>query len=376
MLPVSEAFLATLRGPHTAVITATLCDPPGQFGVTPTGRELKIDETGGSVVLDGDADIRGTLDLTVAERWPDTLDAVNLTPYGSEVFITRGVELGNGQIQRAPLGYFVLSDVEQDDAPDGTLRLSGQDRTAGIVRARFEQPVQFAASATYGQVVDALVTEVYPGAVIEWDDATDDEVIGRSVTEEQDRHKLLVDVVTSTGKVAFFDYRGVLVIKDPPDPGLPVWDVDAGPGGVLVELSRELSREQVYNAVIATGEALDDTPPVRGAAYDLDPDSPTYWLGPFGKVPRFYSSPLMTTTGQANMAAASLLAQSTGLPYIVDFTSLPNPALEPLDPVEVVYPVDRTRVPHRRRERHVLAQITIPLTSSAPMTANTRKVTL
>lgn len=374
MLPVSDAFLAAVRSSHKAVFSARLCDPPGQTGVTPTGTDLAI--LGGSVTLDGDADVRATLDLEVAEAWPTTLDADHLTPYGAEVFITRGLELGNGSVQRAPLGYFRLTAVDQDDAPFGPLSLSGMDRMAGVVDARFEAPIQFAPSSTYGAVLEELVFDVYPGATIEWDDATDAEVIGRTVVGEEDRYALVRDLAESAGKIAFWDYRGVLVVKTPPDATSPVWEANAGRGGVLVGLARGLGREGVYNAVVATGEALDDTAPAYGVAYDLDPTSPTYWLGPFGKVPRFYNSPLLTTDLQATLAAETLLAQTTGLPYVVDFSQIPNPALEPFDPVRVVYPIDLTSTPHRKGETHVLAKLTIPLTIGGTLQAATRKVSL
>ena len=374
MLPVSDAFLAAVRSSHKAVFSARLCDPPGQTGVTPTGTDLAI--LGGSVTLDGDADIRGRLDAEVSEAWPQTLDAENITPYGAEVFITRGLELGNGSVQRAPLGYYRLDVVDQDNAPFGPLTLTGYDRMKGIVDARLEAPIQFASSSTYGAVVEAIVTDVYPGATIDWDDATDAQTIGRQVIGEEDRYALLLDVVRSTGKICFWDYRGVLVIKDPPDATAVVWEASAGRNGVLVSLGRGLSREGVFNAVISTGEALDDTAPAFGTAYDLDPDSPTYYEGPYGKVPRFYNSPLLTTDLRATLASESLLAQTTGLPYTVDFSQIPNPALEPFDPVRVTYPPDLTLTPHTRTEVHVLTRLQIPLTPGGAMPVNTRKVSL
>jgi hypothetical protein len=109
---------------------------------------------------------------------------------------------------------------------------------------------------------------------------------------------------------------------------------------------------------------------VRALAVDSNPDSPTYWSGPFGKVPRFYSSPFITTTVQAQSAAASILRQSLGLPYSVDFSLVPNPALEPLDPVLVRYS-NRDAA-----ETHVIEQLTVPLVASAAMTATTREQTL
>lgn len=369
MLPVSDAFLAAVRGSHRIASRVRIITP-GATGANPPGTDLRIID--GSVTLDATADVRGNLDLTVAEQWPAGNGTTDLVPYGTELAVSRGIVFGNGAIQRAPLGIYRVISVEQEDAPDGPLRITAQDRTAGLIDARMLAPRSYAATATYGTVVTELVQEVYPGQLIEWDDATDVETLGRNVVVEEDRYAFLRDLVTALGKVLFFDYRGILVIRDPPDPTVPVWDVDAGATGVLVELSRALTREGVYNAVVASGEALDDAPPPLGVAYDLDPDSVTYWNGPFGKVPRFYSSPLITTGAQALKAAQSMLGEALGLPYSVDLTAVPNPALEPLDVVRVTYPPDLRRHPRVRQETHILDAITIPLVPGAALTAATR----
>ena len=132
-------------------------------------------------------------------------------------------------------------------------------------------------------------------------------------------------------------------------------------------MSRRLTREGVYNGVVATGEGLDRETPVRAVVVDTDKTSPTYWYGPFGKVPRFFSSPLITTSGQAALAAATMLTKQLGLPYAVDLSLVPNPALEPYDPITVRYP--------GRSEVHVLDRLTIPLTADGPLTASTREQT-
>jgi len=139
-----------------------------------------------------------------------------------------------------------------------------------------------------------------------------------------------------------------------------------------VQLSREISREGVYNAVVATGEGADTEEPARAVAVDDNPMSPTYWDGPFGKVPRFYSSPFVTTDEQAATAAASILAQSLGAPYNVNFQTIANPALEVLDPIHVRYPV-QGRSLSMREETHIIQSITIPLSPSQPITATTRE---
>lgn len=368
MRPVSDAFLRTVRGSHTMTAEARVVEP-GQTGVDPDGEDLPI--LSGDVQVDGTANVRSTLDMLTdgTGMWPTQASSL-LAPYGNEVFVRRGIQYGNGTTEWVSLGYFRIESPEQDEPPDGPIRISAKDRMAGLIEARLLAPVQYLAGAVLGDIVDELVTEVYPSAVIEWDDSTDADTLGRSLVAEEDRFEFLADLVTAAGKVWYWDYRGVLVIVSPPDPATPVYEVNHGANGVLVAMSRTLSREGVYNAVVATGEGTDTEDPVRAVAVDDNPLSPTFWDGQFGKVPRFYSSPFITTTAQAQSAARSLLTRNLGLPYTVDFTTVPNPALEPLDPVLVSYS-DRYRT-----ETHVIEKVTVPLTPDAPLSAATREQTL
>ena len=364
MRPVSDALLSTIRGSHGMAARARVVTTY-QEGTDPDGTEVQID--GGDVQLDASADIRSTVELvTLPALWPSNASDL-LTPYGNELYLERSVRLGGGVVEWVSLGYFGITAADQDDAPLGAVRVAGQDRMAGIVRGRLTSPRQYAATTTYGTVVDDLVHDIYPAATIEWDDATSGRLLGRAVIAEEDRYAFLADLITSVGKIWYWDHRGVLVIKDPPDPAEPVFDVDAGPGGVLISLSRNLSREEVYNGVVAYGEAADDGDSARAVVVDGNPASPTRWGGPFGKVPRFYSSPLITTPAQAASAAGSLLLKSTGLPYNADFRAVPNPALEPYDPVRVSHPGE-TRT-------YVIDKLTVPLVADAPLQGTTREQT-
>lgn len=373
MRPVSARFLRTIRGSHVATTRATVVTP-GQTGTTPTGTE--IFDLSGDVQLDAGADIRSTLDLSTdgTGMWPGRSTDL-LAPYGNEIFVERGIRYGNGDTEWVSLGYFRIYTAEQEDPPDGPIRIAAKDRMSGIIDGRLLNPVQFIATRTRGQVVTQLVQDVYPTAVIEWDDAAEHVLIGRVLVADEDRYGFLNDLITAAGKVWYWDYRGILVIKSPPDPSMPVFDVDHGKDGVLVSLSRDLTREGVYNAVAATGEASDTTPPARAVAIDNNPNSPTYWFGTFGKVPRFYSSPFITTTAQALAAASALLVQSLGLPYGMYFGSIVNAALEPLDPVRVVYP-PRARSGGDVTEIHVIERLTIPLSVEDALSATTREQTL
>lgn len=342
MRPVSKGFLAAVGGSHNIAVRLRAV-PAGQTGTSPTGG-VTLPLIGGDVVLDGGADIRSTLECEIAAREPDTGDALwpaaagdPLTPYGAhELFVERGVAFGGGVVEYVSLGYFRINDVEQPAAPDGPIRITAVDRMAMIIDAKLTSVLQFGAAETYGAVVEALAADAYGDVVIEWDDELiEGDAIGRTFIVEEDRYARLRELVTGVGKVAYFDHRGVLIVRTPPSPSLPLWAVARGRGGVLVSAGRSLSRSGVYNGVLATGEALDTEPPVRALAVDSSASSPTFWGGPFGKVPRVFASPLLTTDSQAALAAETVLRRSLGLPYNVDFTAVPNPALEPDDPIAI-----------------------------------------
>lgn len=362
MRPVSDRFLSTLRGSHRMVVRARLVGA-GQTGVTPTGTEIPV--IAGSVTFDATAEVRASLELTTQWPWPTTA-ADPATPYGNEVFVERGVVYGDGVREWVSLGYFRIDDLDQEEAPDGLVRISARDRMAGIVEARVLAPAQYPGSTTVAAVFGDLVGGLYPGVPISFDFPASGTTFGGSHVIERDRYPFLLDIAQSQGKVMFFDYDGSLVVRTAPDPLTPVWTVNHGRGGVLVGLSRKLTRQGVYNAVVAEGEQGGDAPPVRAVAVDDDPASPTYWLGPFGQVPRFFASSFLTTEAQCATAAQAMLDRARGLPYSVSFAHVPNPALEPLDAVAITY-TDRVDP-----EVHVLDKLTIPLTSKAPMTGITR----
>ncbi len=368
MRPVSAAFLRTIRGSHKMVARARVCTS-FQTGTNPDGTQVSILD--GDVVLDGTADTRGTLDLLTDGNgtWAVRSDDL-LVPCGNEFYVERGVQYSDDRVEYVGLGYYRIDTVEQETAPAGAIRITGSDRMAGIVDARLLAPVQFLTGATLGFIVATLVHEVYPDATIEWDDATDTDVITRSMICDEDRYRFIDDLITARAKIWSWDHRGVLVIESPPDPRDPVWEVMAGPGGVLVALSRTRTRIGAYNAVVALGEAADTADPVRGVAIDNNVNSPTYFYGRFGPVPRYFSSPFLGDPGQAAAAADSILRRQLGLPYSLTWEAVVNPALVPWDPVDVRASTGEGS------ETHVLSRITIPLVPDAAMTAETREQTV
>src|SRR5690554_1921350 len=143
----------------------------------------------------------------------------------------------------------------------------------------------------------------------------------------------------------YWDGTGVLRVETPPDESTPLVDISAGAGGVLLTSTRRVSRDGVYNGVVARGEGGEQTDPVSAVAVDIGPTSPTRWGGRFGKIPRFYISPFIISEGQAIAAAQAILRRQLGAPYSVDFGTVVNPALRPRHPVRIMQR-DRNREIH------------------------------
>src|SRR5690606_2878531 len=147
-------------------------------------------------------------------------------------------------------GYFRIENVSQRDVPTGALDITASDRMAGIVDGRLAAPRQFPRGPTLQAVFDTLILQIYPDAVIEFPDMVEDDVtIGRSLVLEESRYEPLRDLAASHGREFYVDHRGHFVVKRPPAATEALWAVGGGEGGVLVEASREITRERVYNAV-------------------------------------------------------------------------------------------------------------------------------
>jgi hypothetical protein len=141
--------------------------------------------------------------------------------------------------------------------------------------------------------------------------------------------------------------------------------VNAGANGVLLDGERKTARGGVYNSVVATSSPTDGPAPVYGIAEDTSPTSPTRVTGPFGRVTRFYSSPLLRSNAQAASAAKAILSRSLGRRQALSLSTMVNPALESGDRIDVV-------LPDGSLQYHLADGFTVPLSPSAPMPIETR----
>lgn len=346
MYPVSARFLPRLAEPHTPVSQVLLFQTDGSVS--------ELEHTGGSVSVDRGQAIRRTCTVTCADTSliPRT-PADKLSTYGARLRLARGVEYGDGSRELVPLGVFRLDGIEGDPT-EGPVTLQGKSLEVCVADDKFTAP--YKATGTVVGAITVLVHRTLPDAdVISL--IVDAPIGPRTFDVEGDPWAACQEIAAAAGAECYTNADGVFVIATLPDllATPPAWEVAAGAGGVYVSGRRAMTSDRVYNGVLARGENTEaNTAPVQYLATDADPDSPTYWSGPYGRRPMFYSSSTLTTVNACAQAANLKLAAAKAPNASGDFSSLPNPALECGDIIRVIHP-DGTR------ELHQVQSFAVPL---------------
>lgn len=331
--------------------------------------------TGGKVSVDATRATRRTCALTLADDTgtltPSGAEDL-LAPYGNEVKLFRGVIYDDGTQQDVPLGVFVITDVEADDGTEGVqIQLTGSDRSLRISRNRWTDPYVITSGTNLATGLVALLAD-------RWADVTTSfnttaytlpfAVYGADGGSESDPWKDAQDIAASAGFDLYFDPDGAARMRPLPDlADIPVSaEFIEGVDAVILDISKRVTVEGLYNGVIATGEGSELTAPVRGEAWDENPASPTYRFGKLGAIPRFYSSPLIRTTTQAQSAARAMLSHALGATEQVSWSVIPDPTVEALDVVRVA----RARL--GVDAEFIVDQFEVPMEATAPMSMSGR----
>ncbi|MGH3584715.1 MAG: DUF5047 domain-containing protein, partial [Pseudonocardia sp.] len=236
----------------------------------------------------------------------------------------------------------------------GPVTLTGKALECIVQDDVFTNP--YRATGTVSTAITELIHRSIPDADIIV--TSTDPVIGsRTWDTGSDPWASVQEIAAVAGAECYTNADGSFVVDVLPDllAVNPVWTVAAGEGGVYIKGSRGMSAAGVCNGVLARGEnASDGVPPVQWLATDDDPDSPTYWGGPYGRRPLIYSSSTLTSESACRNAAVLKLRSAKAPNATGDFSSLPNPALEPGDVLRVVHPGGL-------RELHQVQSFTVPL---------------
>lgn len=327
----SARFLPALRQSHVPYTQVQLLRADSVV--------VDIVHTDGSVTVDRGSAVRRTCSVTATDT-----SLIPMTPteqlaiYGGRLLIRRGVIYGDGVVEAVPLGLFRIDSIEGDPAL-GPVTINGSGLEAAIADDKFITPYTTRGATAAVTAITGLIQDSMPGAVVV--NRASDATLGTMTWDVQgDRWAAVQECATAIGAEVYADADGQFVIAELPDmlTAAVAWDVNAGEDGVLISANRSFSRDGMYNYVVASGEnSEDNAAAVSASASDTDPTSPTYVSGPFGRVPKFYSSATIINSGLAQGAANKLLRDALKPNATVSLTSLPNPCLEPGDVLRVTY---------------------------------------
>lgn len=364
MWPVSDRFLAAVRESHRMVVRADLVID----GVT----VATLQPLDGSVSVDARRPVRRTFTCSFVDIDGSLAPGQGgktglLTPFGSELHIYRGVGFSDGD-ELVPLGKFVITTVTVMEGDSvGQIQVSGSDRAVTVSRNKFLDAYQIAA----GQAVEDAIANLLRDR---WADIPLDlPVTGETTTnivtearEQGDGWAVARELAEAYGYDLAFDADGVARMRQVPDPTqeVPVQVYEDGTEAVLLSLSRTFDQSRTHNGVVISSQSTNVDTPFRVAAWDDNPASPTYRFGPYGQVPLFFNSELITTPEQAVIVATTMLRRMLGRPESVEWSQIVNPAHDVLDTIRV-----------RRGDLDYLVlidRLDVPLTPDGQMSAAAR----
>jgi hypothetical protein len=320
-----------------------------------------IDIIEGTVTVTLESPVARTFTLKVAPSMVlvtgRRADAMTWQVYNTFIKISRGVVFADGTVEYVPLGLFIVESISASQTTEGqSVDLSGSDFFSAVQRARLLAPQGFGV-LTHLSLVQILIrdslnanfTSVLGGpvkfSVLNPSGQMSNATLNKPKVD-RDRAQTIGELLRAMGAVGYFDGDGVYVIRYDPralrgytNNQTDAWTATQGENGVVVELTQEITRDRIYNAIVAIGES--DDPKAKlytGIAKDMDPKSPTYWLGPFGQVPGFFNSKYLSNQTVANNAAATALKAAKIMHKRINIKLLPDYSLEPGDKVRILFP--------------------------------------
>ena len=376
--PVSSTFRTALETSHDVVVLATICDINGN--VLATLRPL-----GGQVSIDIDRSVRreaGDMQLIDPDGTLRPLDATDLlSPLtGYELRLYRGIQFPSGTTELIPLGVFGWSTATIVESETGvTISIGGlQDRSTRISNARYSRSINIVAGTAVETALASILEQAWNqvpyagGQLLEtgklmpavaygaegdadpWEDA-------RALADAQGFRLYFNEI----GQVALAPIRGADEVAAVVSYGTTYSNL------MITGLTKTWDASDSFNGVFALGEGSGLLIPFRGLAWDDDPASPTYYLGQFGKRPKYFSDPTIINQAQADASARAQLKKVLGIAEKLTWSQLVDPSLDVDDGVNVYDEELGVNLLYR------LDRLTIPLEASSPMSAEarTRRVT-
>lgn len=298
---------------------------------------------------------RFTQDARRAMRWdgeitvpvstglvPTTPDDL-LTPFGTEVKVDLGIVLASSAVATVPFGAYEVDGANVELSPDSrsvTLPLIGiGQRVAGY---RFEEPLTLPSGSDLADIVNTVLadrTGDNPGL----SDTGVTIVRARTfgLDPNTDPWRELSDTLAGFGYRLYYDRSANPILDQRPEADASAAQPFSGRLSAATSFDRRPA-----NVIVARGEAVDGTP-VQATVIDDDPSSPTYagtapGSSPYGRITRYYASPLLSSLSQATQAARTILASEAAAAATWTVTKAYDPTVDPDDVISVPLDAETT----------------------------------
>lgn len=353
----------------------------------------------GSVTVDETAEVRRTCHLTL-QGTPSMIPASSPSQFqlsaignmlhpanGNEIHISRGVQYSDGTSEFAQIGVFrPTKPTFEDDGQNIAITVSGNDRASVVARLAWQAPYTIQAGGNLSGAIQTalqfLVKQIYPNLTYNF--TTDSNLasftyplttFGASPQSTSDPMSDLITFAATGGAELFFDVFGNPTLRPiviPTITALPVIDslhFIEGVNCTMTQVGRTLDESTAFNGVILYCNGTGSAQPFVVKVWDQNPNSPTYFLGPWGQVPF-----IMTTTAipsandtptvansKATIMATRQLQLILGSFDTVHLSTIPNPAIREGDCLQI------SRARMNISAPYVVSQMTIPLDPETPM---------
>ena len=286
----------------------------------------------GSVSWDASQQVQGSLSLSVPRAgaagdedwrdWDPTDPTHPLACFGQVLHVSMMIgSLISSAWWTVPLGRFLITSVEPGPS---TVRVTGKSLLQRLEEDRLTEPMAPDPAGSMASELRRLIGSRM-GLII--DPALRDYPCP-SMTWGESRIDAVYEIARSWPAVVREGGDGILYVSPPtPDPtSRPDLRLSDGDEGTVVGVAASVSRDKIYNRVVARGQSSDEGSPSFQAVAD-QLSGPMRVDGPYGVVPRFFSSPLITSTAQAKSTAEAMLADAVRKKIKVPVEHAPDPRI-------------------------------------------------
>lgn len=348
---VRRTNTAIFKNPFTGLTTPLSIEPDSDSKVT----------------IDVGAVNRRMLNL-VLPRSQSLFDTIAVP--GGEITVTQKVLFGDRTSELVPLGVFPVTEQSMTHTADGQLALICPDRWSFIQGCGFDTARTSIAGNTGSQEIKRLIEGAwtnaawpFPGWAAGSPDMGATTKVGPLVWTDGSRDNATRKLLKLNSYDAYFDANGLAVLRPTPiltTSSVPVWVVNPGEAGVLIDAERIRDLSVVRNVIVVSTTASDVILPIQVVANLHDPAvDQLSSLGPMQRRTLDYSDNFRST---AQMLAAGKVQLNLQLSVQqqLTLTARSNPWLDGYDVITGILPKgDGTTQPV---EQHLIQTATIPLT--------------